>query len=309
MSVNKISSPLLLGVLAFSGSISTNGMAETVQWQFETDQVSSVFVPKSDIIIEDNTSAVTALDQTIRSNEGTPSLNPQLESDSKSLITTAQDQRWSVSPHIFVEGVGKEFYVGGVLTAHALVAAGVRASVRMSDRDQIQLTYGNDKRNIKDITVSSNVRGVSYMREFPIKGSYAFFLKAAYMMREVKAERTKADKDTGTPLTDKLQSDLKTKDALIGLSFTFAKYFKLKVATGLSKWSMKANVDDQFMLGSYRVTTYRVVDSNNKNSIREVGIEGGGNRWSLFLDVSQRDLGSKSDEDINGIMLGASYKF
>ena len=222
---------------------------------------------------------------------------------------SAQDPRWSISPNIFVEGVGKEFYVGGVLTAHALVAAGVRADVRISDRDQVVLTYGSDTRIVKDVTVSSNVRGISFTREFPIKGNWSSFLKTAYMTRKVKAERTKTDADTGTPLTDKLKSQLKTKDALIGIKYTFAKNFKLKIATGVSKWSMKANVDDQFMLGSYRVTTYRVVDSNSKNSIREVGMEGGGNRWSLFLDLSQRDLGSKSNEDINGIMLGASYKF
>ena len=278
-----------------------------MQWHFETDQVSSVSEPqqgsRSNRIEAENLAASPKTQI-----EKSPSLiEPQPKIDDST--ASAQDQRWSVSPHIFVEGVGKEFYVGGVLTAHAVVAAGVRARVKISDRDQIQLTYDDDKRNIKDITVSSNVRGVSYVREFPIKGGYAFFLKTAYMRREVNAERTKADKDSGTPLTDKLKSDLKTKDALIGLRFTFAKYFKLKVATGLSKWSMKANVDDQFMLGSYRVTTYRVVDSNSKNSIREVGIEGGGDSWSLFLDVTQRDLGSKSDEDINGIMLGASYKF
>ena len=46
MSANKISSSLLWGVLAFSGSISTNGLAETVQWHFETDQVSSVPEPQ-----------------------------------------------------------------------------------------------------------------------------------------------------------------------------------------------------------------------------------------------------------------------
>jgi len=221
----------------------------------------------------------------------------------------AEEQSFTVKPFIFAEGVGKEFYLENVRTAHIVAATGLSLEYKPTSEDSMEATFGQGDFNIGGVIIDTKVSGVSYRRDVSLLNSWPFFIKAAYTTRTVAAEKTKVDKDSGKSLTDKLDSRLSTTDLLLGVSVSLTKYIHLKAATGLSRWHMKANIDDQLMISNFRATTYRVVNSKGTNAVHELGLEGGTDKWSLFLLMSQRSLGSKAEENIQGLSLGGSYSF
>jgi len=221
----------------------------------------------------------------------------------------AEEQSFTVKPFIFAEGVGKEFYLENVRTAHIVAATGLSLEYKPTSKDTIEATFGQGDFDIGGVIIDTKVRGVSYRRDLSALTRWPFFIKTAHMTRKVSAEKTKVDNDSGKSLTDKLDSRLSTTDLLLGVSVSLTKYIHLKAATGLSRWHMKANIDDQLMIGNFRATTYRVVNSKGTNAVHELGLEGGTDKWSLFLLMSQRSLGSKAEENIQGLSLGGSYSF
>jgi len=221
----------------------------------------------------------------------------------------AEEQSFTVKPFIFAEGVNKEFYVENVRTAHIVAATGLSLEYKPTSEDSMEATFGQGDFNIGGVIIDTKVRGVSYRRDLSALTRWPFFIKTAHMTRKVSAEKTKVDNDSGKSLTDKLDSRLSTTDLLLGVSVSLTKYIHLKAATGLSRWHMKANIDDQLMIGNFRATTYRVVNSKGTNAVHELGLEGGTDKWSLFLLMSQRSLGSKAEENIQGLSLGGSYSF
>ena len=221
----------------------------------------------------------------------------------------AEESGFLVKPFIFVEGVDQEFYVDNVLTAHIVAAAGLALEYNPTSEDIIEVSIGNGDFDVDGIKIDTEVKKVSYLRDLSALMKWPIFIKVADMKRSIAAENSKVDKETRKSLKDELDSSFHTTDLLLGLNFSLTKHIQIKAATGASSWHMEANVNDQFMVGRFRATAFRVVNSKGTDAVHELGLEGGAGKWSLFLLLSQRSLGSKADENIQGISLGGRFKF
>ena len=228
-----------------------------------------------------------------------------------SVEALSDEKKFKISPFVFVEGVGEEFKVEGVQTAHLVAVTGLKLEFKATPLDSLALIKGKgnfSSNGASIVSIATELGGLSYERDLSSDLSLPLFIKAAYLTRKVSIKKTKLHK-SGKLLTDELDSRFLTTDLIAGLQFSLTKNIHVKLGAGLSKWHMDADVKDQLMLGPFRATTYREVNSKSINRVGEFSVEASSDNWSLFFDLSHRSLGSKAEEDINGVRLGGSYHF
>lgn len=227
---------------------------------------------------------------------------------SSNAVFATENRTFSVSPFLFVEGVDNYFYMEGTLTAHIVAARGIEFAYRPNSENEFTVIYGDGSFNASNVDISTKVYGIKYEHHLAQAIDWPLFFRYRYMRRSVYAERSTIH-SSGRSLTDTLDSRFKTLDAMVGIELPFLKYFTFEVAHGLSKWNMDSDVVDQFIAGSFRVTTYRQVDNVGTHPLSELSIKAEGNSWDVYSHLSTRSLGSKSNKNVLGVQLGATIFF
>jgi hypothetical protein len=214
----------------------------------------------------------------------------------------------SVQTFGLVQGIDQEVIIENVNTVYAIGIVGVGLTYDVSDDTSVVMRIGKGTADQSGVNYDGDFREFSLVQYLKQAPEHSVFVELTRHTTDVFAQRVVFSPSNPT-LTDFVNNTFTSTDILIGADLQIFNYLKVSLAGGAAIWHMESEVQDQLMLGRYRVTTHREVDTKSTDGILRLGVHATTKHSALNIQATLRSLKSKASQDISGIELNYTYNF